>query len=229
MDHCLGLLLDTLETTGLADRTAVILTGDHGTNVGERGVLGKGAPVREQEGHVPLFVRLPEGSPGHSDLLVQPQDFFPTILGLAGQKSSEALDGQDIMSVARTGHHDKRNIALAGPAVNNWKDKGEDGCPPILFTAFTKDWTLEVAAKPENSRLSKLGSLDYVEQKHPKVVQDIHTAALDEIERRGLDPKLVDWLRRGGEGALPEGCHFWDGWPGYPGFHPYFRDIYIGQ
>lgn len=229
MDHCLGLLLDALDATGLTDRTAVILTGDHGTNVGERGMLGKGAPVREQEGHVPLFIRLPGGTQQRNNILVQPQDFYPTIMALAGQPIPDGLDGEDVVAAAKGDRDGKRQIALAGPAVNSWKNKEENGGSPILFSAFTSEWTLEVAAQPENCRLSKLGSLDYVEHKHPGIVKELHAAALDEIQRRGLDPKLMAWLKNGGDEPLPEDCRFWDGWPGYPGFHPYFRDIYTGR
>lgn len=228
MDHCLGMFLDTLESTGLSRNTAVILTGDHGTNVGERGKFGKGLPVREQEGHVPLFIRMPERDTGRSDILAQPQDFFPTILGMIGQPPPEDIHGMDVLSIAREDRGERREVALAGPAANVWKSTDNKGNPFILFTAFTAEWVLEVAAKPENSRLSQLGSLEYVEKGHEEVVQDLHRSALVALEQRGIDPKLMDWIRRGGEDDPPEDCRFCDGWPGQPGFQAYFQRIYTG-
>jgi arylsulfatase A-like enzyme len=228
VDHCFGQLLDALESTGLAKNTAVIFTGDHGTNVGERGKFGKGAPVREQEGHVPLFIRLPAGGTGRSDVIVQPQDFFPTILNIAGQEPPDGLEGYDILTPAREGQTGPRELALAGTTTERWKPAQDGNRALILFTAFTQEWTLEVAAKPEESRLSRLGALEYVEKDHPGVVGEIHAAALDEIERRGADPTLMKWLRSGGEGAFPEDCRFWDGWPGPAGFRTYFSRIYTG-
>ena len=62
---------------------------------------------------------------------------------------------------------------------------------------------------------------------HQKIAEELHSAALDEIERRGLDPKLVSWLRSGGDTQIPEDCRLWDGYPGPPGFYTYWDRIYI--
>ncbi len=86
---------------------------------------------------------------------------------------------------------------------------------------------LEVAQNPEHSRLSRLGSLEYVECQHPDIASDLHSASVQEIARRGIDPRLLEWLRNG-KGNPPEWWRFWDGWPGQPGFHTYFKDIYTG-
>ncbi|MCH8293460.1 sulfatase [Candidatus Poribacteria bacterium] len=223
MDHCFGQFLDTLESTGLAQNSAVIFTGDHGTNVGDRGSFGKGAPVREQEGHVPLFIRLPEGDTGRSNIIVQPQDFFATILSLAGENPPKEIEGYDILTPAREGKDGSREIALAGTTTERWKSGA-----PILFTAFNHEWVLEVAAKPENCRLSRLGSLEYVEKDYPNIVGEMQAAAFNEIERRGIGLALMAWLRSGGENQFPDNCRFWDGWPGPSGFYTYFSRIYTG-
>ena len=228
MDHCFGQFLDALESTGLDKNTAVILTGDHGTNVGERGSFGKGQPVREQEGHVPLFVRLPEGDSGRSDVIVQPQDFFPTILSILGEDYPEGIEGHDFVTPAREGKSGERELALSGGSVERWKQASNKE-KFILFTAFDQDWSLEVAAKPENSKLVKLGELEYVQDQHQDIVAELHAAAVDEIERRGTDPALIAWLRSGGEDAFPENPNYWDGYPGPAGFRPYFGKLYSGE
>ncbi len=228
MDHCFGQFVDALESTGLDKKTAVILTGDHGTNVGERGSFGKGQPVREGEGHVPLFVRLPEGDSGRSSNIVQPQDFFPTILSLLGKDYPEGLEGHDFLTPAREGKSGDREIALSGGAIERWRNASKNE-GAILFTAFDQEWNIEVAAKPENSKLIKLGSLDYVQNEHPDVVAKLHAAAVNEIERRGLDPGLVEWLHSGGENAFPKNPVFFDGFPGPAGYSPYFGRLYPGE
>ncbi len=227
MDHCFGRFMDTLEDTGVLERSMVILTGDHGTNVGERQFFGKGVPVREQEGHVPLFIRLPDGESGRTNTVAQPQDFFPTILTQADVAVPNDLDGKDLIAAAR-GVQSGRTIALAGPAANSWKGVDLGSPEPVLFTAFTGDWVLEVTKSAENCRLSLLGSLEYVEGDHGDIVTQIHSDAISEIGKRGIDPELYAWLR-GGPGDPPESCQFWNGWPGEPGFHPYFRDVYTGR
>ncbi len=74
VDHWFGVLLETLEETHLLDHTAVIVTADHGTNVGQGGVFGKSYPITESEGHVPLMIRAPglgSGRRGIGDDLVR--------------------------------------------------------------------------------------------------------------------------------------------------------------
>ena len=62
VDAAFGRLLDTLDTTGLADRTVVIFTSDHGTNLGDNlwRVMGKPAwALLPGTMHIPLIVRHP--------------------------------------------------------------------------------------------------------------------------------------------------------------------------
>ncbi len=228
MDHCFGEFLDALESTGLDKNTAVILTGDHGTNVGERGSFGKGQPVREQEGHVPLFVRLPEGDTGRSNVIVQPQDFYPTILNILGEDRPEGLEGYDFLTPAREGKSGERELALSGGSIQRWQ-QASNRENVILFTAFDQEWNIEVATKPENSRLIKLGSIEYVQDEHQDVVEKLHAAAVDEIGRRGTDPALMSWLRSGGMTEFPSDSNFFDGYPGPPGYSTYFGRLYPGK
>ena len=92
VDHWIGTFLDSLERTGLKERTAVILAADHGTNLGEWGVYGKTWPVREFEAHVPLFIHVPGAGQGRSDVIVQPQDFFATVMGIAGGEKPDEIE-----------------------------------------------------------------------------------------------------------------------------------------
>jgi len=94
MDKWLGAFLDTLEATGLGERTAIIVLGDHGTNVGDREgfPFGKAAPPLANEAHVPLLVHVPGASSGKSQAIVQPQDLFATVLGIAGGRAPESIE-----------------------------------------------------------------------------------------------------------------------------------------
>ena len=184
--------------------------------------------MREAEAHVPLFIRMPDGDTGRSDVIVQPQDFFSTILAILGEAEPEGIEGCDILTPARRGEAGQRQLALAGGSLERWNQAGQN--PHfVLFTAFDKTYSLEVAAQPEHSRLARLGSLDYVEKAHPEVVTQMHAAAIDELQRRGTDPELIAWLRNGGEGELPTNAQYWDGYPGPAGFRPYFSKLYTGS
>jgi len=59
VDYHLGRLLRVLRKESLVDRTVVIITSDHGEELGERGRLGHGPNLFEDTIRVPLFVRVP--------------------------------------------------------------------------------------------------------------------------------------------------------------------------
>ena len=222
VDRWLGEFLNTLDQTGLAKNTAVILTADHGTNVGERSRFGKGHPVREQEGHIPFIVHVPGGESGRSDIIVQPQDIFATVMDLARLPAPDNLDSHNVLDIVHKGREGLRKLALSGTAGYNWNGN----CEKILFTVFDDEWYLEFAAKPENCHLTRYGSLEDVAAKNSAIVERLHASAIDEIERRGADSAFVAWVRNNGESEFPKECYFWDGGPGPKGYAAYFGRLY---
>jgi arylsulfatase A-like enzyme len=224
VDRWFGEVLNTLDETGLIENTALLLTADHGTNVGERGRFGKGHPVREQEARTPFILYVPEGGGGRSDIIVQPQDIFATILSLADVPVPEGIESHDVLSIARDGKQSPRRLAVAGSAAGRWQGEAER----TLFTVFDQEWCLEVAAKPERCLLTHLGSLNDVASQHPAVVEELYDAGIEELERRGTDPMLMSWLRSQGEREFPAGCRLWDFYPSPAGWREYFSKLYLG-
>ncbi len=229
VDRWLGEFLDALERTGLGKNTAVILTSDHGTNDGSRPTgesrarFGKGhQPIHEDLAHAPLMIYVPDGGSGRCEAIVQPQDLFATVMGLAGGKAPGELDSHDVLAVARQQRQSPRKLAVAGQPPHLW-DRGEGAC---LFTAFDGQWCLEVAAKAEQCRLMKKGSQKDVAAKHADVVAGLHTEAMDEIDRRGTDPLVMHWLRSGGKDDFPPKARYCDRYPGPPGYTQYFVRLY---
>jgi uncharacterized sulfatase len=106
IDRNLGRLLDHLTETGLADRTIVTFTSDHGYNIGEHGIQhkGNGCWITEDRFRhprpnmfdtsirVPLLIRYPgAGKPGTVvEEWVTNADMFATVLGLLGLEKPAA-------------------------------------------------------------------------------------------------------------------------------------------
>jgi arylsulfatase A-like enzyme len=225
VDRWLGRFLDVLEETGLAGRTALLLTADHGTNVGERDRFGKSYPVREQEAHTPFVVCHPDGDSGRSDLIVQPQDVFATAMGLAGLPVPEGLDSHDVLALARDDGAGPRPVAISGSGVSTrWGDRPDH----VLCTVLDREWYLELTARPEDSRLTRMGRLDDVATEHPDVAQRLREAGLEELARRGTDPQLMAWVRAEGAGPFPAEARFTDAHPAPAGWRSYFHDVYHG-
>jgi arylsulfatase A-like enzyme len=222
MDRWLGELLDTLDHTGLSKKTAVLFTSDHGTKVGEWGKFGKGFPVREQEGHTPFMVSIPNGGSGRCDAFVQPQDVFATVLALARVPVPDGLDCRDAVALARGDRSRAREVALAGhaptPENQRWK---------CFYTVFGEEYYLTSGLNLEDSQLIRYKTTEDVSGQNPAVVEKMHSQGIEEIQRRGADPAIVEWLRSYGELDFPEACRYWDGYPGPAGYTQYFKRRYF--
>ncbi len=206
VDHWFGRLLEALQETGLDRTTAIVLTADHGTNLGERGGFGKTGTVNEQEAHVPLWIHLPKGGSGRYEMIVQPQDISTTLLALGGIEAPPGWVGHNLLD-AVTQDGARRQVALSGSGVPHWR---VDPNTPV-FTIFDREWYLNVAANPEACRLFRMGSVEDVAVAHPDVVGRLREIALNEAARRGTDPKLMGWLRSGGASPFAQEAAQWFG------------------
>jgi arylsulfatase A-like enzyme len=84
-DQLLGRLVTLLEDRGLLDDTVLIVTSDHGENLGDHGFLDHQFGVFETLLSVPLVIRAPGRLPsGERDDPVMLSDLFATVLDLAG-------------------------------------------------------------------------------------------------------------------------------------------------
>lgn len=84
-DALLGELMDMLKDHGLYDDAIIIVTSDHGENLGDHGLMDHHFGVFETLLAVPLVVRAPELlPPGMRDDPVMLTDIFPAVLEAAG-------------------------------------------------------------------------------------------------------------------------------------------------
>ena len=86
VDFRVGEVLGWLRDLRLDDETMLIITADHGENLGDHGLMAHKYCLYETLLHVPLIVRYPAGvaAPGRVAAQVQTLDVAPTVLGLAG-------------------------------------------------------------------------------------------------------------------------------------------------
>lgn len=86
-DSQVGRLLATLDRLELADRTIVIVAGDHGEGLGEHGEETHGQLLYDSVLRVPLIVRVPSVSPRRVADVVRLIDVMPTVLDLLDLKA----------------------------------------------------------------------------------------------------------------------------------------------
>jgi arylsulfatase A-like enzyme len=95
-DEALGALLTGLRTRGLADRTAVVVFGDHGEAFGQhRGNMGHTLFINEENVKVPLLIAVPGVTTGatRSPDVVSLIDVAPTVLDLVGLPAPAGYQG----------------------------------------------------------------------------------------------------------------------------------------
>lgn len=95
IDSALGRMRERLEKEGLANKTIIIFTSDHGEMGGSHGWLRKGTPFEESVG-VPFLFFDPR-NPGKRvcNTAIQTEDIFPSLCGLAGIHPGQDLPGAD--------------------------------------------------------------------------------------------------------------------------------------
>jgi len=215
VDRWFGELMRAIEEAGQTDRTAVLVTSDHGTSIGTHDRVGKGVPVYEQEAHVPLMVHAPSRGAGRCDAFVQPQDITATILALAGARMTEGVKGTDLLATAERDDR-PRKLALCGTGPSGWAEGGTFGHP---FTVFADEGYLVMGASPDDSELYDYAGVEPVDSPDAELVERLWRAGLDELADRGAPDELVAWIASGGRGNFPSGaCPS----PRPPGYHNYW-------
>ena len=85
-DHAIGQLLARLDSLGLRERTAVVVTSDHGESLGQHGLMWHGTSLYIEQVWVPLVIRFPIRIPAgvRIDTPVSHTSLPATLLELAG-------------------------------------------------------------------------------------------------------------------------------------------------
>ena len=105
MDGHIGQLFDALEKQGVMDDLVVIISGDHGENMGEFGIYGEHATADHPTCHISMLVRWPHGGKhGHVDNgLHYNLDLAPTLAEMLGRKPMPGWDGQSFAKAITNG------------------------------------------------------------------------------------------------------------------------------
>jgi arylsulfatase A-like enzyme len=144
VDENLARLVAAIEAQGLAQRTVLVVTGDHGEEFFEHGAFGHRAGLHDEVLRVPLLVWAPGRVPAgrRVDTEVALYDVLPTLMDYAGIPPGEDLWGSSLRPLIDGGPG-------AGDLARRLTDRGvaaalsyfprEDKGTYVLHTALVRD------------------------------------------------------------------------------------------
>ena len=101
VDDLIGEVVNELKRTGMYKNTYIILTSDHGDNLGEHGVIGNKHTPMEGSVAVPLVIAGPGVKKGGKvDMPVSLVDMYPTLMVMGGiDYHDPSMPGKDLMPI----------------------------------------------------------------------------------------------------------------------------------
>lgn len=104
MDQHIGKILDMLKNKGIYKDMAIIITSDHGENMGEMGIYGEHATTDEANCRIPMIIKWPEGQKGVVDSEFHANvDLAPTVADLLEVRKSKKWDGKSFAKTILNG------------------------------------------------------------------------------------------------------------------------------
>jgi arylsulfatase A-like enzyme len=121
IDAQIGKVTDALAKNGLADRTVVVVWGDHGFHLGEHGIWGKSTNF-EVAARAPMIIAAPKRvRPGtRIDALVEFVDIFPTVVELAGFVPPKELEGISLVPLMEDPKRPWKSAAFTQHQRGDW-------------------------------------------------------------------------------------------------------------
>jgi arylsulfatase A-like enzyme len=115
MDDHIGMLFDALREKGVMDDLVIIISSDHGENLGELGIWGEHGTSDQITHRIPMIIRWPRMKAGHVDTgLHYNLDLAPTLADMLGVEPKKSWDGQSYADTIRKGTDCGREYLVLG-------------------------------------------------------------------------------------------------------------------
>ncbi len=199
LDSRLGQLFDTLEREGKLSETLVVVTSDHGENLGDHDLMAHQYCLYDTLMHVPLIIRGPGVEPGTREGLVELRDLYPTILDAAGVETDPAPE-RDLRGDPGREQVGAEYWTPPCPTAELRADYGElpervQKFDRGLQAVRTREWKL-VLGTDGSTRLYNLGEDPQeqtdVSQDHPAVVERLSGWITDRFDSISADDEQTD-------------------------------------
>jgi len=123
VDSQIARVLEKLDELHLAENTIIVLTGDHGYQLGEHGLWAK-QTLFEGANHVPLIIAAPGVKPGARSGLAEQVDMYPTLCDLAGLPKPKHLQGRSLKPMLDDPSAKGKQVAISTMIAPHTKQTG---------------------------------------------------------------------------------------------------------
>jgi arylsulfatase A-like enzyme len=208
VDDYVGRILAHLEALGLADRTVVVYSTDHGDMMGEHRLVAKGVQF-EGASRVPLIFRIPGLAPRRLRTPVSQVDVTPTLLDALGLPAPSHVQGESLLPLLRggdTGPDEAEVIfewsgARDGQSADGTRFAGVDAAGQRAIAAQQRTirrgrWKLTVDEAGDHELYDLVADPAETRNRLYRPDEDAGRAAVDLWER------LRAWQRRTGDGLV---------------------------
>jgi arylsulfatase A-like enzyme len=105
VDDQIAKIVSDLKAADVYDETMIIISGDHGENLGELGIYGEHGTADNATCRVPLIIKYPGGAQGaHNTKFHYNLDLAPTLMDLIGGKKQKLWDGESYAEAITQGN-----------------------------------------------------------------------------------------------------------------------------
>lgn len=201
-DELVGQMIALLKEQGIYDDTAIIITSDHGENLGELGIYSEHATADYPTCHIPFIVKWPGGPQGmvessfHYSL-----DLLPTMADLLGVDHCPNWDGRSYVSAITRGEQTGRDSLVVSQMAHVCQRSARFGDWLYIrtyhdgFHLFDREMLFNVKADPHEQHDVKDQYPDLCAQ-GAKLILDWHDEQMLKSDSQ-IDP-LWTVMREGG-------------------------------
>jgi len=181
-DRALGRLLEALDVAGVAERTAILVVGDHGEALSEHGMAFHGHYLYDEEVRTAAVLAVPGFAPRRVNATVSFYDFAPTLANLCGLDAElGALSGGNLVGAMLGEHLAERDVYLEKWSImtRQW------------YTGALVRWPYKLISTSRDGTALKLFDL----ARDPKELEDLSDAAPAAFA--GMKKALISFIDSG--------------------------------
>lgn len=230
LDAFVGRMQARLQKLGIANRTLIVLTADHGDELLDHGFVGHAstshsATLYDEIIRIPLIMNLPDYLPGGIQIHEQVQqiDIMPTLLAVAGIPSAPGAQGRSLAPlIFDPSKRSAASIPVFSETVYGGYQATEEMEKTHLSCVRTDSWKLIETDSPKGKKHELYDLLIDIKEQQDVYKENPEAAAvmqtlLEEIERENLLRRRAIKAERkaifsdNGEAACPELIFPYDG------------------